>query len=405
VVRGKFAARLIALSGSFVGAATAHAAEATAQPPCDTTQTAVLDVTLPGRPFAAISSPDSCVVFASLIGRNGERGQGAIAALRRSDGKLSALGAASLDDPPAGLALTHDGSLLVAAAGDGATFIDTARLASGAGGAVLGHLSDGGQFATYVAITPDDRYLFISDEHSESISVVDIGKARTSGFGRDAVIGKIPVGQAPVGLAVSSDGRTLYSTSEVIPQRSWPGECTESNGKRHPGGALAVIDVARAETDPANAVLRRVPAACSPVRVVLSPAGDRLYVTARGSDALLVFDPGKLLAGDSDALLASVAVGTAPVGVATSADGKDILVADSNRFTSAGREDNQVLTVIDAGKIGGGSDPIIGTIEVGGFPRELHLTADGKTLLVTNFGSKSIILIDAGNLPIKPPKP
>jgi DNA-binding beta-propeller fold protein YncE len=41
-------------------------------------------------------------------------------------------------------------------------------------------------------------------------------------------------------------------------------------------------------------------------------------------------------------------------------------------------------------------------VEVVGFPRELRLTADGKTLLVTNFGTNSLSVIDLAQIPIVP---
>ena len=34
------------------------------------------------------------------------------------------------------------------------------------------------------------------------------------------------------------------------------------------------------------------------------------------------------------------------------------------------------------------------------FPRELRVTADGKTLLITNFASKSLQLVDLARLPL-----
>ena len=50
----------------------------------------------------------------------------------------------------------------------------------------------------------------------------------------------IPVGNAPVGLVVSPDGRWLYATSELAAGASSSGQ-----------GTLTVIDLRRAETDPA----------------------------------------------------------------------------------------------------------------------------------------------------------
>ena len=371
---------------------------------CNAMQAAVLTATLPAHPFAAIPSADGCTIYVSLMGQ-GPRKPGAVAVLRRDGGKLSALRGIPLDPAPMGLVLSHDGKLLIAASGDGVTFLDTARMISGEGDAVLGHIDDGGRAAISVAITPDDSFVFVSDERSASISVVDLQKARSSGFAGNAVVGQIPTGRAPVGLAVSPDGGTLYSTSEVVDSSEWPGGCKpEKPGKigEHHQGAIIVVDVLRAQTDPAHAVLRRFPAGCNPVRVALSPGGERLYATARDSNALLVFDAAKLLSGAADSQIASVGVGTSPVGVVVVENGTRVIVTNSDRFSRSGRDENQTLSVVDAGKLSSGTGAVLGTVEVGGFPRELHLTADGRTLLVTNFGSSSLSLIDLANMPIKP---
>lgn len=379
------------------------APQAVAEPDsCNAIQAAVLTVTLPAHPFAALPSADGCIVYVSLVDK-GPRKPGAVAVLRRDGGKLSALRGVSLDPTPMGMALSHDGKLLIAASGDGVTFLDTARLISGEGDAILGHIDDGGRAAISVAITPDDRVLFVSDERSASISVVDMQKARSSGFAGTAVVGQIPTGRAPVGLVLSPDGTRLYATSEVVDSSEWPGGCKpEKSGTtgEHHQGAIIIVDVLRAQADPAHAALRRIPSGCNPVRVALSPNGDRLYATARDSNALLVFDTAKLLSGAADSQIASVEVGTSPVGVLVVENGTRIIVTNSSRFSRSGQ--GQTLSVIDAAKLVSGPGAVLGTVDVGGFPRELCLTADGKTLLVTNFGSSSLSLIAVANMPVKP---
>jgi YVTN family beta-propeller protein len=124
------------------------------------------------------------------------------------------------------------------------------------------------------------------------------------------------------------------------------------------------------------------------VRVALSEDGAKAYVTARGEDAVLVFDTARL-AGDS-VPIAKIAVGKAPVGVAVS--GGRVFAADSNRFAGPGRS-QEWLSVID-----GVGNRMIGAVPAGLFPRELKVTTDAKTLLVTNFSSKSIELVDLSRL-------
>jgi len=128
-----------------------------------------------------------------------------------------------------------------------------------------------------------------------------------------------------------------------------------------------------------------------------------VYATARNSNALLVFDAAKLRSDAARALVGRVPVGTAPVGVAVVDSGRTIVVTNSNRFAGSA-EDRQTLTVIDAAKVSDGERAVIGSIPAGAFPREMRVTSDGATLIVTNFASKQIELIDLARLPVEPVK-
>jgi DNA-binding beta-propeller fold protein YncE len=138
-----------------------------------------------------------------------------------------------------------------------------------------------------------------------------------------------------------------------------------------------------------------VPAGCSPVRAEIAPDGDSLYVTARGSNALLLFDTERLMTDPEHALIDRVPVGTAPVGLAVVDTGRSVIVTNSSRFGGSGGQD---LTVINTSRILKGENPVAGTLPAGEFPRELHTTTDGKTLLLTNFGSDQLELINLDDL-------
>ena len=98
----------------------------------------------------------------------------------------------------------------------------------------------------------------------------DLQTAMTHGYGQAGYLGTIPVGLAPVGLAVSPDGRWLYATSEVA--------AGAGPGRAGAHGTLSVISVLRAETDPAQAVASTVDAGCEPVRVITSADGRVVWV-------------------------------------------------------------------------------------------------------------------------------
>jgi DNA-binding beta-propeller fold protein YncE len=344
----------------------------------------ISEVALPDHPFSAIPTSDGCTIFVSLTG---EGGSSHIAVLKRTDGVVSVAHVAAAKGGLTGMALSHDGSILLAANGAGVTLFDTARLIAGSDDAALGYLNDDAHAGSiYVAISPDGHFFVVSDERSNTLSLYDFAALLAGKSSK--MIGRIHTGNAPVGLAFSPDGRLLYSTSESLPGGS--PTCT-GEGASHPQGLLMVVDMMRIAADPDGAVLARVAAGCNPVRVALSASGDRAYVTARGDDALIVFDTGKLVGDSAHALNATIKVGRSPVGVAVA--GNSIFVTNSDRF---GGGQNQSVSAIDANNLSAAQ----GSIPAGGFPRELQLTADGNTLLITNFDTDTLELVDLARLSV-----
>ena len=147
----------------------------------------------------------------------------------------------------AGAALSRDGHLLLLAGGRAsAVVINVTAAEQGSQHAVLGVLSAQapGSGAIEAAVSPDGRYAFVSLETSDQIAVFDLAKALASGFGPDTYVGSIPTQLAPVGLAISPDGRWLYATSE-------------DENRSSEVGTVAVISVGRAESDPGGAVIAK----------------------------------------------------------------------------------------------------------------------------------------------------
>jgi YVTN family beta-propeller protein len=370
-------------------------------------------VDVPGSPFQALPSADGCWIFVSMPG-GPARGQAKIGVLRRAGGKITVERTMPIQGNPTGMVLTHDGRTLIVADGPRLAFVDVDKLVKTRSDAVLGYLDEpapGGRLGRiYANVTHDDKTLFVADENAQTISVVDLEKIRTSHFHASSIVGKIPTGALPIALAFSPDEKLLYTTSQWAPKSlNWPAECkregaTADTTSVNPQGAILIVDVERARTDPAHSLVGAVPAGCSAVRLVLSPSGDRAYVTARNSNALLVFDTSKLRSDPGHARIASVPVGTAPVGVAVVDSGRKVIVTNSNRFAGSSN-DRQTLTVVDATNVESGAAAILGSIPAGAFPREMRVTSDGTTLIVTNFSSNSVEVIDLARLPLSPSKP
>jgi DNA-binding beta-propeller fold protein YncE len=396
---------LAALLTLFVAAA-AHAQGPSSQ--CNAAMSAPVSyVQLPGHPFSTISSPDGCWLFVALTSSN-PRSSNGVALLSRSRGQITLKKVFQVEASPTGMTITHDGKTLIVADDEYVVFMDTARMIADRGDPILGFFKDT-NFAgsVYVNTTSDDKFVFVSDENVGTITVIDLQRARAEGFKETAIVGKIPTGDAPIALTFSPDGRWLYTTSEIAPESfKWPVECKPEGADpakaqpRYPQGAIIVVDVQKAETDPAHSVAAQVPAGCSPVRMGITPDGTRVFVTARNNNALLAFDTAKLRTGAADARVGTVPVGSSPVGLAVVNGGRQVVVTNSNRF-ARDQTARQNLTVIDAARVGEGQAAVMGSVPAGIFPREFGHSPDGQTLYVANYLSDELEVIDLKRLPIQ----
>lgn len=288
-----------------------------------------------------------------------------------------------------GNTLTPDGHyLLVADGGDGATVVSARRAETGAPHPVLGKLSEpretgppGG--AIEVVTSPDGHYAFVSVEYQARIAVYNLRAALANHFHGSSYIGSIPQDKLVDGLAVSPDGHWLYSVSEFA-----------GSG---PLGSLSVIRLAAAERRPSQSVVATAPAGCSPVRVVPSANGRTLWVTARGDNQLLAFSAAALRRHPAHSQRAAVGVGPAPIGLALVKGGRDVVVADSNRFAAPNSPSE--LTVVGAGAALAHRKAVLGRIRAGAFPREMALEPDRPALLVGNYGSDQLQAVGLRRLP------
>jgi YVTN family beta-propeller protein len=149
---------------------------------------------------------------------------------------------------------------------------------------------------------------------------------------------------------------------------------------KHAEAAIFVFDANRVRTELAKATVAHVAAGCKPVRLWMQENGKRFFVTARGSDQLLVFDTQKL------ARIREITVGSAPVPVAATRDGARIFVGNSNRW---GKGVGRSLSVIDGKRL-----VVTGAIPTDDFPRNMKLSRNGKTLFVTNSDSATVQMIN-----------
>lgn len=364
----------------------------------DQVRTATISV--PGAPFGLAYAKQKGVAFVSL----NSKGIGALGVLNTSTFIPSllhtiALPSANISSTEAlGVTLSHNGRLLLIAAGEGAFIIDTAKAISGDSDTVVGTLSHMGNNATAgnaaieVTLSLHDQYAFVSQEYGPVLGKtrgnVDVFKVHEP-TGHILIsgtpVGHLDLGYAVVGTALSPDGRTLYAVSE-------------QSSLDKPRGALSVLDVETLKTNPRAAQISNVTAGCGPVRIIVSSDGNTIWITARESNYLLAYNSSKLFTDPSNALLAAVQVGTAPVGLTFARNESRILTADSNRFDRVNATSG--LSVVDVeAALKGSNQAVLGRIPTGLFPREFTVSGDKRTILVADFNSQQIQAVDVSSLP------
>jgi YVTN family beta-propeller protein len=113
-----------------------------------------------------------------------------------------------------------------------------------------------------------------------------------------------------------------------------------------------------------NRVVATVAVGAQPDGVAASPDGHRVYVANFAANTVAIMDTA------TDTVTGNVPVGNGPVGLAASADGSRLYVAN--------RGDNTVSVVDTA------SDAVVTVVPVGAGPDAVAVTPDGGTLYVTN---------------------
>ena len=155
-----------------------------------------------------------------------------------------------------------------------------------------------------VAVTPDGRKVYVANSGSNNVFVIDTAT--------NAVIGSpIPVGLFPFGVAVTPDGDRHAGKDEKEAQH---GEAERDRHRRageHEGGKVyvanrdndnvSVIDTAT------NTVIATIPVGSFPLGVAVTPDGRKVYVANSGSNNVFVIDTA------SNLVLAVVSVGIQPV--------------------------------------------------------------------------------------------
>lgn len=125
---------------------------------------------------------------------------------------------------------------------------------------------DAQMFAVFsLAITPDGSFLYVPNQHGDTISVIDTQSQK--------VVATLPT-ERPVSVAFAPDGKTAYATAHV------------------PTGYVNVIDTA------AKAVVKTVPVEPLPLSIAVSPDGGTAYTWHSRPGTITPIDTATSEAGD-----------------------------------------------------------------------------------------------------------
>lgn len=194
-----------------------------------------------------------------------------------------------------------------------------------------------------VAATPDERYVFVSNWSSDSVSVIDTNEFKA--------VKEIKVGLSPRGMAFSKDGRRAY----VAVMR---------------GQALAVIDVKQLK------LLRLIQKgiAAEPRHLVRNRRGDRLYISANGSALIQVMDLAR------EEVIQNIQVGLGP---------RTIVLSPDEKWLYAVNYGSATVSVVDLAR---GKEA--GELKTSETPVGIDVTPDGRYLWVTCYRAHQIMIFE-----------
>jgi YVTN family beta-propeller protein len=197
----------------------------------------------------------------------------------------------------------------------------------------------------------DGRSLYVSNEETAELSVVDLASAQ--------VRARVKIGGEPEGVRVRPDGKFVYVTSEA-------------------DNLVFAVDTGKL------AVVGKIPTPPRPRGVVFNAEGTRAYVSSENGAAVTVVDARRHAAIARIAIPNTGVTGplpARPMGLALSRDGKTLYVSNGRGGT---------VSIVDTAK-----RRVVGTIAaVGARPWGLALSADGKTLYSANGPSNDVSVID-----------
>lgn len=273
---------------------------------------------------------------------------------------------------PFRVAISPDGKKAYVANSNGTTLsiIDTKQ------NQVIG-IIDGFDGPSGIVITPDGTFAYVNNYggpdgvgsgNGTTVSVVNLKT--------NAIIGEIIVGLAPAALAISPNGKFVYSINYVD---GMPGT-----------GTMSIIKTKD------NAVVDTISGLFGPFGIAVTPNGEYAYVTNFGSNdfAPIGTTVSVVKLRHDRKIVETIELGIQPSGVAITPNGRFVYVTNYNtlyagtNFTKL-TPGGGTVNIIDTRT----NEVIPPTIAVGHSPNAVTISPNGKFAYVTNFTSNTVDVI------------
>lgn len=223
------------------------------------------------------------------------------------------------------------------------TFTDLSLDEAGAGYTLVATAGVGSGESEAFNVTRPSLYLGDYGNDASSVTVVDLAA--------NSVLGAVPVGSRPIGVAITPDGLFAYVSNRG-------------------SNEVSVIET------PGNTVVQTIPIEDLEVPR-MSPDGEFVYVSHPNTDAVSVIETA------TNTLVATVAVGSTPSGIGFTPDGEYAYVANGNGAS---------VSVIETA-----TRSVVATVSVGLGPTDVVVTPDGQKVYVTNGASDDVSVLSTSD--------
>jgi YVTN family beta-propeller protein len=194
-------------------------------------------------------------------------------------------------------------------------------------------------------ITPDGKYLYVSNEDAGTATALDMNDGK--------IVATVKVGGEPEGVKITPNGKQAWVTSEEQ-------------------GTVTVIDVA------SNKPVTTIKVGARPRSIIFTSDGAKAYVPAENGGNVTVVDAKNYKPIKTISIKSPKA---RPMGSAISPDGKYVYISDGRGAT---------VTVIDTK-----GDSVVTSIPDPERPWGIAISPDGKRIYTANGPSNDVSVIDA----------